>query len=43
LCTPEDIASTIRWLVSDASAVTGQLVTVDAGAMIGRPPQVMPR
>lgn len=25
LCTPEDIASTIRWLVSDASAVTGQL------------------
>lgn len=43
LCTPEDIASTIRWLVSDARAMTGQLVTVDAGAMIGRPPQVVPR
>ena len=25
LCTPEDIASPIQWLVSDASAVTGQL------------------
>ena len=43
LCTPEDIASPIQWLVSDASAVTGQLVTVDADAMIGHPPQVMPR
>jgi len=43
LCEPEDIASTIRWLICDAHAVTGQLITVDAGAIIGRPPQVVPR
>lgn len=43
MCTPEDIAGTVAWLVCDAAVVTGQLITADSGALLGRPPQVVPR
>ena len=43
ICQPEDIAGTIAWLVCDAGVTTGQLITADAGAVLGRPPQVSPR
>ena len=43
LCTPKDIASAIAWMASEANVVTGQLITADAGALLGRPPQVVPR
>lgn len=43
MCTPDDIAGSVEWLVCDARVVTGQLITVDAGAILGRPPQVVPR
>ena len=38
--TPEDIAGVIGWLVVDAPVVTGQLITADAGMVLGRPPAV---
>lgn len=43
ICQPEDIARMIAALVCDANVVTGQLLTVDAGALLGRPPQVVER
>ena len=43
ICQPEDIARMITALVCDANVVTGQLLTVDAGALLGRPPQVVER
>lgn len=43
ICQPEDVAGTIAWLVCDATVATGQLITADAGAMIGRPPQFRAR
>lgn len=36
MSTPDDIAVTVAWLVCDASVVTGQLISADAGAMLGR-------
>jgi 3-oxoacyl-[acyl-carrier protein] reductase len=39
-CTAEDVAQTILWLVADAALVTGQLLTVDGGFMLGRPTRV---
>jgi 3-oxoacyl-[acyl-carrier protein] reductase len=39
-CTAEDVAQTIVWLVADAALVTGQLLTVDGGFMLGRPTRV---
>jgi 3-oxoacyl-[acyl-carrier protein] reductase len=39
-CTAEDVAETIVWLAADASLVTGQLLTVDGGFMLGRPTRV---
>ena len=39
ICQPDDIARMVVPLVCDATVVTGQLITVDAGALLGRPPQ----
>jgi 3-oxoacyl-[acyl-carrier protein] reductase len=39
-CTAEDVAQTIVWLAVDAALVTGQLLTVDGGFMLGRPTRV---
>ena len=38
--TPEEIAAVIGWLVAEAPVVTGQLITADAGMVLGRPPLV---
>ncbi len=38
--TPEEIAGVIGWLLADAPVVTGQLITADAGMVLGRPPVV---
>lgn len=35
---PEQIASAVCWLLESDSVVTGQLIAVDAGFMLGRPP-----
>ena len=34
---PENVASAVVWLIKDAEAVTGQVLTVDAGAALGAP------
>jgi NAD(P)-dependent dehydrogenase (short-subunit alcohol dehydrogenase family) len=39
-CTAEDVAQAIVWLVDEASLVTGQLITVDGGFLLGRPARV---
>jgi len=39
-CTAEDVAQTIVWLATDAALVTGQLITVDGGFLLGRPTRV---
>jgi 3-oxoacyl-[acyl-carrier protein] reductase len=39
-CTADDVAQTILWLVADAALITGQLLTVDGGFMLGRPTRV---
>ena len=39
-CTADDVAQTIVWLVTDAALVTGQLLTVDGGFLLGRPTRV---
>jgi 3-oxoacyl-[acyl-carrier protein] reductase len=39
-CTAEDVAQTILWLIADATLVTGQLLTVDGGYLLGRPTRV---
>ena len=39
-CTAEDVAQTIVWLAVDAALVTGQLLTVDGGFLLGRPTRV---
>jgi 3-oxoacyl-[acyl-carrier protein] reductase len=38
VCTPEQIADTIGWLVAHAEVMTGQLITVDGGTLLGKPP-----
>ena len=35
-CKPEDVADAILWLVEGAGLVTGQLITVDGGFLLGR-------
>jgi 3-oxoacyl-[acyl-carrier protein] reductase len=40
VATPEQVADTIGWLATAADIVTGQLITVDAGLTLGRPPKV---
>jgi 3-oxoacyl-[acyl-carrier protein] reductase len=39
-CTADDVAQTIVWLLADAALVTGQLLTVDGGFLLGRPTRV---
>jgi 3-oxoacyl-[acyl-carrier protein] reductase len=39
-CTAEDVAQAIVWLADDGALVTGQLLTVDGGFMLGRPTRV---
>jgi 3-oxoacyl-[acyl-carrier protein] reductase len=39
-CTAEDVAQTIVWLTDEAALMTGQLITVDGGFLLGRPTQV---
>ncbi len=39
-CTAEDVADAIVWLVEGAELVTGQLISVDGGFLLGRPPGV---
>lgn len=39
-CTAEDVAHMIVWLATDAPLVTGQLLTVDGGFLLGRPTRV---
>jgi 3-oxoacyl-[acyl-carrier protein] reductase len=36
--TPEDIAHAIAWLLDPACLMTGQLMVVDAGFLLGKPP-----
>ena len=36
--TPDDIASAIAWLLDPACLMTGQLMVVDAGFLLGKPP-----
>lgn len=36
--TPEDIAQAIAWLLDPACLMTGQLMVVDAGFLLGKPP-----
>lgn len=40
VCSADDIADAVAFLVADAHKMTGQLVTVDAGFMLGRPARV---
>ena len=37
-CTPDQIAGTVGWLLDADCMMTGQLVVVDAGFTLGRPP-----
>lgn len=36
VCTPGDVADAIVWLVDGAGMMTGQLLTVDGGSLLGR-------
>lgn len=38
ICTPEEIANSLIWLLDPSCIMTGQVVTVDAGFMLGKPP-----
>jgi 3-oxoacyl-[acyl-carrier protein] reductase len=40
VCTPEQVADVIGWLIASADVITGQLITVDAGMSLGKPPVV---
>jgi 3-oxoacyl-[acyl-carrier protein] reductase len=40
-CTADDVAQTIVWLTDEAALVTGQLLTVDGGFLLGRPTRVV--
>jgi 3-oxoacyl-[acyl-carrier protein] reductase len=40
VCTPEQVANVIGWLVTSADVITGQLITVDAGMSLGKPPTI---
>lgn len=39
-CTADDVAGAIVWLALDAPLVTGQLLTIDGGFLLGRPTKV---
>jgi 3-oxoacyl-[acyl-carrier protein] reductase len=36
MSSPDDIGTVVAWLVCDASVITGQLISADAGALLGR-------
>jgi 3-oxoacyl-[acyl-carrier protein] reductase len=38
VATPEDIAAAIAWLLDPACLMTGQLMVVDGGFSLGKPP-----
>jgi 3-oxoacyl-[acyl-carrier protein] reductase len=38
VCTPEDVARTIVWLLEGAELVTGEFIIVDGGAHLGGAP-----
>ena len=38
VCKPEQVADVIGWLITAASTITGQLITVDSGMSLGKPP-----
>lgn len=40
VCSADDIADAVTFLVADALKMTGQLITVDAGFLLGRAPRV---
>ncbi len=37
ICRPEDVARVVCWLLEPGSMVTGQLIPVEAGSLLGRP------
>jgi 3-oxoacyl-[acyl-carrier protein] reductase len=37
VCTPEQVADVVGWLIVDAPLITGQLINVDAGMLLGKP------
>ncbi len=41
VATPADVAATAGWLATDAALMTGQFVIVDAGLLLGKPPQIL--
>lgn len=41
VATPAEIAETVGWLATSAGLLTGQLITADAGLLLGRPPKVL--
>ena len=38
ICSPEEIAHSLLWLLDPSCIMTGQVVTVDAGFTLGKPP-----
>jgi len=40
VCTPEQVAEVVGWLILGAQIMTGQLITADGGMLLGRPPAV---
>jgi 3-oxoacyl-[acyl-carrier protein] reductase len=42
VCGPRHIAESAVWLIDGAQAVTGQLIVVDAGVLLGKPPMSKP-
>ena len=40
VCTAEDVAQSVVWLALDAELMTGQLLTLDGGFLLGRPARV---
>jgi 3-oxoacyl-[acyl-carrier protein] reductase len=40
VCTAEQIADVVGWLITNAPILTGQLITADGGMLLGRPPTV---
>jgi 3-oxoacyl-[acyl-carrier protein] reductase len=43
VATPEQVAEIIGWLATKGTIITGELITIDAGLSLGRPPKVESR
>lgn len=41
ICTPDEIAAAVLWLMEPGSMVTGQLIVVDGGFTLGKPPSTV--